>query len=615
MKKTSFREKFSYAFDRWMARGLVAMIGLLFLVTVIVTLLVAVTAHMTVPDTAGSIGDALWKCSMRLLDAGNVIDDYGTGNLGYILLMIAVAVCGLFVTSALIGLITSAFQARLERLRRGNSRVLEKGHTLILGADDHLTTILSELVESDSNRHPPALVLLSKRDRCEMEELLTLQIPSSKRARIICRSGDPTNFQALRNTALDRCAHVIALGGNDFEIIKEILAARTLLDEGNTPDTVTISAVIREARNLPAAQIAGGNRLEVLFFDRLIARIFAQTSRQTGLAQVYQDLFDFQGDEIYMEDAPSLEGKPFAKVPLYYRNAAVLGLAHDTQVQLNPPGDQLVQPGDQVVLIEREKGAAPVSGMPGETDEAAIRLQPPEPEKPLRLLVIGYNHLTEDILQEISRHAITGSILTLVSCQIADGESAMNQLRVRRVCKDVYGDDSLDELLGEHPDCVIVLSEPDLPGDADARTLTILLQLSHHYRENPEKVVVVSEMLSKKNQALATCSHVNDFVIGSNLAALVLTQVSQNRLLRPVFEELLTDRGNEIYIRPVRLFIRTDVPINLYTLAAAVGRTGQLLLGLRIRDENGQIKVLLNPDKAVVYHFQPDDCAVVLAQD
>ena len=43
----------------------VAMIGLLFLVTVIVTLLVAVTAHMTVPDTAGSIGDALWKCSMR----------------------------------------------------------------------------------------------------------------------------------------------------------------------------------------------------------------------------------------------------------------------------------------------------------------------------------------------------------------------------------------------------------------------------------------------------------------------------------------------------------------------------------------------------------------------
>lgn len=615
MKKTSFREKFSYAFDRWMARGLAAMIGLLFLVTVIVTLLVAVTAHIAVPDAAGSVGDALWKCSMRILDAGNVIEDYDTGNPSYILLMIAVAVCGLFVTSSLIGLITSAFQTRLERLRRGNSHVLEKGHTLILGTDEHLTTILSELIASDSGRGAPALVVLSKRDRCEMEESLSSQIPDPGRSRVICRSGDPTSFQALRNTAIDRCAHVIVLGGNDFDILKEILAARTLLDECGAPESVTVSAVIREARNLPAAQIAGGTRLEMLFFDRLIARIFSQTSRQTGLAQIYQDLFDFQGDEIYMEDAPSLEGKAFAEVPLYYRNAAVLGLAHGAQVQLNPPAEQTVRPGDRVVVIEREKGTAVISAVPGEVDETAVCLQPPEPETPARLLVIGYNHLTEDILHEISRHAIAGSTLTLVSSQIADGESALNHLQVRRVCRDVYGDDALDALLAEHPTCVIVLSEPELPGDADARTLTILLQLSHHYQENPEQVVVVSEMLSKRNQALATCSHVNDIVIGSNLAALVLTQVSQNRLLRPVFEELLTDCGNEICIRPVRLFIHTGVPVTLYTLAAAVGRTGQLLLGLRIRDENGQAKVLLNPDKAVVYHFQPEDCAVVLAQD
>ena len=151
--------------------------------------------------------------------------------------------------------------------------------------------------------------------------------------------------------------------------------------------------------------------------------------------------------------------------------------------------------------------------------------------------------------------------------------------------------------------------------DEDARTLTILLRLNRYYRQKRDGVVVVSEMLRKKSQALAACAHVNDFVIGTNLAALVLTQVSQNRSINPLFEELLTDEGCEIYIKPVRLFAETGVSMNLYTLAAATALAGQQFLGLRLQGADGEYAIRLNPDKEETYTFTEEDCVIVLAED
>ena len=135
MRKPSFKERFSYRFDQLMSRGTVALVGLLFTATVLVAVLVACLTHLAAPGSAGSVGDSLWNSFMRILDAGNVTGDYETHNAIYIVLMILATVCGLFVTSILIGIINAAFEKKLDGLRRGSSRVLEKGHTVILGYD------------------------------------------------------------------------------------------------------------------------------------------------------------------------------------------------------------------------------------------------------------------------------------------------------------------------------------------------------------------------------------------------------------------------------------------------------------------------------------------------
>jgi len=543
-----------------------------------------------------------------------VMGDYDTRNAAYLLLMVLAAVCGLFVTSVLIGMVTTSVQIRLERLRRGNAEVLETGHTLILGYDEHLTTILSELAAANETGKGAAVVVLCERDRCELEASCALALPRGKRLRVICRSGDPTCFAALHNAGLERCARVVALGCDDSEVIKEILAADTMLNACGAPESVAICAVLREESNLSAAAIAGGPRLELLYFGRLIARIFAQTCRQTGLAQVYQELFSFEGDEIYMEEAPALTGLPFAEVLLRYRRASVLGLRHGGRVQLNPPGGMRLQEGDEIVLVSSNPGAAKPLSEPGAVDTARVRLHAPETKTPVKVLMLGYSALSEAIAREIATYASEGSVLTVASVRAPAGEAALGGLAVRRTAADIHRIEVLEALLAEAPDCVLVLAE-DGGGDADARTLALLLQLSRYYRLHPRPVLIVSEMLLKKNQALAACARVNDFVVGSNLAALVLTQVAQNRLMHPLFNELLTDEGNEIYIRPVSLFVELGVPVNLYTLAAATALSGQLLLGLRLCRADGRYVVLVNPDKEEMRVFSPEDGAIVLTED
>ena len=59
---------------------------------------------------------------------------------------------------------------------------------------------------------------------------------------------------------------------------------------------------------------AAGRRdeAELVLGGELIARITAQTCRQSGLSVVYIELLDFGGDEIYFNEEPELVGRPSA---------------------------------------------------------------------------------------------------------------------------------------------------------------------------------------------------------------------------------------------------------------------------------------------------------------
>ena len=154
----------------------------------------------------------------------------------YVLTMLVLTIGGLFVVSALIGVIAAGIDARIAQLQRGRSLVLESDHTVILGWSESIFTILSELSIANESRRRPVVVVLSERDKVEMEEEIRAKLPDLRGTRVVCRSGSPMDIDELAITSHHTARSVILLAPDsedpDAEVIKTLLALTHGSDEG-----------------------------------------------------------------------------------------------------------------------------------------------------------------------------------------------------------------------------------------------------------------------------------------------------------------------------------------------------------------------------------------------
>lgn len=621
MKKPTLKARISYQFDNIMSRGAISLIILLFLITFIVVLIVGLAAFLVDPKQTGSLADSIWSSLMHIIDSGNLASDNLADNKFFPVLMTLATICGLFVTSILIGIINTTFQTKLESLRKGNSRVLEHGQTIILGFDEHIYSILSELIVANENQRKACIVILAEEDKEVMVDSIRARIPDTKNTRIICRSGKPSSSSDLENVGIHQCKNIIVAEFDDMKTIKTILAAANILESGKNPNDVHITSIINSEENLEAARIAGGKYLEVLHFENAISRIIAQTCRQSGLSEVYQELFDFDGDEIYIEHLPQLAGKRFGEVPLYFECTSVLGLKRGEEILINPPADIEIVMQDEIIMIAADDGVAVPLAQPGKWDagamQSSITASPAEPEN---LLILGYNRLAVRVLTEIDNYMSPGSKVVL-ACEEDEANTAFEALKFKNLglnihVANIYNRAVLEGLLGQGFDYIVVLSDLELDSEgSDSKTLMLLLQLRDIAKKTGRDYTIVSEMRDSENQKLASCIHVNDFVIGSNLVSIMMTQVAETRHLKAVFDVLLSDEGSEIYMKPALDYVHERIDVDLFTATQAALRHGELLIGYKKRSENGQYKIHVNPPKSEKVRFTKDDSFIVLAEN
>jgi hypothetical protein len=111
----------------------------------------------------------------------------------------------------------------------------------------------------------------------------------------------------------------------------------------------------------------------------------------------------------------------------------------------------------------------------------------------------------------------------------------------------------------------------------------------------------------------------DDVIISERLIALTLTQIAENKDVAPVFVDLLTPGGAEIYLKPIADYIRLDSPVNFYTVIAAALRKGETAIGYRLLSEAGQAEqsfgVHVNPEKSALISFTDQDQVIVIAEN
>ncbi len=617
MKKTSAMEKLRYNTDKLLSKGTGVLVLILATITVVVVISMGLLMLTVDGNYAKSAGDSLWSTFMYAIDAGTLAGYTATPS-GIIILAIT-TLCGIFITSMLIGILNSGLEAKLDGLRRGTSKVIEQNHTVIIGFNENTFTIISELIIANENRKKPVIVVLGNDEKSLMEEMFANRIADTKNTSVIFRSGATADITLLRRCSVETAKSIIINIDNDAEVIKSILAINHILKDAHSDAYITAS--VSSMENVEAARIAGQGRAEIVYFKSAISRIIANTCHQPGLSKVYSELFDFDGDEIYIENSDALVGKRFCDILNMYPVSTVIGLKKGADTMLNPPMDTLVEQGDGIILVAADDGISNPQAAPQLNDAELAAGRQDCAKQSERFLVLGYNELLHIILDELDNYVEEGSsVLVAVDKPSEDYSAQIEKERrnfhvVTKEC-DICSGEELRKLLQEDYRHIIVLSDFDIGiEEADAKTLVTLLHLKNISRESGKKYSIISQMLSAENGELAKVADVNDFVISTNLASLMLSQISENRNLAPIFDDILDADGSELYMKPASRYVKTGVPVSMFSATSAGAQYGEIVLGYKKIMDSGEADIVTNPPKSSMVTFNNEDCLIVIAQE
>src|SRR5258706_12798786 len=632
MRKFDWKARLRYKFDNTLSRGsgdLIGWLGISTLILVIVAIVIILVAQ-AVPQGNTPI-DVFWDVLYQALTPTPVAPTSFPPL--FMIVTFLVTLGSLFIVSILIGILSNEIEDRVTALRRGRSLVIEENHTLILGWSHQIFTILNELMIANENQPKGRIVVLADKDKVEMEDEIRERIQMRGKTRIICRRGSPIDPNDIEITNPHSAKSIIILppenNDPDTEVIKTVLAITN--NPNRRAEKYHIVTQISNEKNLNVLKLAGSNdHMQAVLTGDLIARVVAQTSRQSGLSVVYTELLNFGGDEIYFKYEPALTGKTFGEVLTIYEASSVMGLRKaDGKILLNPAMDSLIEKDDQIFALSADDDTIRLSSNPNliQINEAFIRSsRKPLKPKPEKGLILGWNRSGTTIVHELDHYVPKGSQITVVADAygiekqiIARGGKLVNQKLA--VLEGETTDRTLLNSLGvENYDHVIVLANSSLePQQADAKTLVTLLHLRDMAEKDATPFSIVSQMLDLRNRELAEVTQVDDFIVSEHLISLMMSQLSENAELLAVFTDIFDPEGSEIYLKPISDYVAVGEPVNFYTVVEAAKRRGETAIGYRLESEAGDAGkaygVYTNPKKSNTVVFTSADKVIVIAEE
>lgn len=623
MKDSTFKAKFAYWFDNVMARGVISLIGLLGLTSLLfIGIVAAVVSTFKLYPPSGPLNflEVYWAALLRTLDPGTMGQDDG---FGFRFAMLVVTLSGVILVASLIGVISTAFNSRVEQLRKGRSTVLESDHTLILGWNSKVFSIIHEVAIANESRNRPTIVILAPRDKVAMEDEIHSRLRHHGKTRIIVRSGDPMSLMDLQ-IASPQTARSIVILSNDGDEDADSVTIKTCLALVNGPNRrdsqYRIVGEIRSETNLEAAKLVGKNEAVWVLGEDLISRLIVQTCRQSGLSAVFTELLDFEGAEMYTTIQPELVGLTYGQASLRFEQGCLMGVLENENVVLNPHPRTVLSSNHQLIVVAEDDSSIKVGKeqvILGELIRPVVR--------PSRVaestLILGCNASLQDILGEMANYMQPGSRVQIVADLPCTLKLPVDGLDIAYREEDPTNRKVLEGLEVSSFDHIVVLADRarHTTQRGDARTLLSLLHLREMARMEGSRLNIVSEMLDDRNRELASTTDADDFIISDKLVSLMIAQLEENPDLSVVFEKLLSAEGSEIRLHPVEWYVEVGKPVNFNTVIAAASQHGDSAIGFALESQRSTdsrlFGVTLNPDRGAAIVFESGDRLVVLTND
>ncbi|KAK3254400.1 hypothetical protein CYMTET_36384, partial [Cymbomonas tetramitiformis] len=211
--------------------------------------------------TNGSFLAALWVSWGFIADSGN---HSGLEGASERLVGTFVTLGGMMVFALMLSLVAEHISEMVDTLKRGKSDVVEKDHTLILGWSDKLLPIVEQIALANDSEGGGVVVVLSARNKQEMEEAIGQAEFSFRGTKVVCRTGTPLLLADLNKVSVSAARAIIVLSEasnadmSDANTLRIMLSLRGVIDLD-----ANIVAEISDVDN--EAQVESGFVLGVCF--------------------------------------------------------------------------------------------------------------------------------------------------------------------------------------------------------------------------------------------------------------------------------------------------------------------------------------------------------------
>ncbi|CAI6000089.1 unnamed protein product [Closterium sp. NIES-65] len=126
-----------------------------------------------------------------------------------------------------------------------------------------------------------------------------------------------------------------------------------------------------------------------------------------------------------------------------------------------------------------------------------------------------------------------------------------------------------------------------------------------------QQSIVISEILDSRTRSLVAVSKISDYVLSNELVSMALAMVSEDREINRVLEELFSEEGNEMYIRPAELYLYEGEELSFFEVMVRARQRLEIVIGYRLGGE--EVAVLNPPNKSAARQWSLSDAFIVLS--
>lgn len=605
-------KKFQYKLNNLISRGPRTLMLLLIGLTALFVVIIGFTAFFIRTD-GESLGLTLWYTFNHIVDPGYL---FGQGNesFWFLVLMTLATFWGILVYSLVISFVSTALLKKLEELRLGRNPIVESNHTLILNYHRAVLTMIEELIEARRDRQKMVIVILSKEDPADIYDGVDRLIKHHSHIKVIVRKGDPTVSRDLAMVSIATCRSVLIASQSDLMTIKILLAVKQS-EFMNVSHNFGV-CTIEEEKNLGIAKDLAGDQFFILYLRELKTKIMARTCLHPGLAGIYKNIFSFVGEKIYFLTDSRYVHKQFDQLIHQIDGAYPIGIQHQGKVTLNPPPTSLIQEGDAVLAIATQRKNIQFVEKEPYRSLYTVKNQP-YAHSSRHVLLIGYQPDLLAIILEMEKYVAPASSLTILvpeQTQKSYLESVYINPKFAHLTIQVgetFSRHQLESLHIDQFDTIGVFANTHpFNGDADAETLLTLLHLHQLMIPLTNKPSLVVEIQDASHVDTLAQIGLDDFLVSDVLFSKMMTQISENPHIYPVLEELVSETGQEFYLRRANAYLAANQPYRFQDYIEAGLKKKQLVVGYK-RDQE---PIVVNPRKDQDITLGDKDRLIILAE-